>query len=69
MKLLNITNVLINIERTRLRYWNKKAKTKRPEQLSFSYLILDVKLQEQGELKKLSSSLKCYQVARLLGWV
>jgi hypothetical protein len=51
-----ITLFLINIKRVRLRHWNKKVKTKKPEQLAPSHLLLDVKLEKQGDLKGLSAS-------------
>jgi hypothetical protein len=45
--------ILINTERARLRQWNKEVKPEKPEQLALSHLLLDVKLQEQGDLKGL----------------
>jgi hypothetical protein len=47
---------LINITRARLRQWNQETKTENPERLAPSHLLLDVKLEKQGDLKGLSAS-------------
>jgi hypothetical protein len=56
--------ILINIKKIRFSHWNEEVKTKIPEKLVPSPLLLDVKLQKQsGETLRgylhLPSSLTC----------
>jgi hypothetical protein len=63
--------ILINIKRTRLRYWNSEVKTEEPGWLAPSHLLFETKLQEQGDFKgylPLFSSLICWQPTRTLEW-
>jgi hypothetical protein len=48
--------ILMNIKRANVRHWNEEVDTKKPEQLASSHLLLNVKLQEQGEMKVLPVS-------------
>jgi hypothetical protein len=53
---MEIILFLINLKGVRHRYWNEEVKTKRPEQLAPSHLLLEAKLEEQGEIKGLPVS-------------
>jgi hypothetical protein len=43
--------ISVSIKRARLRHWNEEQKTKKPEQIASSHLLLDVKFKKNKKTK------------------